>query len=144
MVADYQLSRENISGLRRIMNSALTPKVLIIDDACVSIRILNETLKSDCHVSFATTGEKGIAMAVANHPDLILLDVLMPEMDGFEVCKKLKADSRTSNIPIVFITVQCQPAAEKKGYALGAVDYISKPFKRDLVKEKIKTLLNLN
>jgi diguanylate cyclase (GGDEF)-like protein len=126
------------------MNETAKHKILIIDDAPANIKILGEVLKSDYKIVFATDGRKGIEMATAdNPPDLILLDVVMPGMDGYEVCSRLKADMGTKNIPVIFITGKGEVEDETKGFELGAVDYITKPFSTTITKARVRTHMEL-
>lgn len=118
-------------------------KILIVDDSPENIRVLRQALKPDYKVSFATTGE-GALKLVSDYPyDLILLDIIMPGMDGYEMCRKLKADKKTKNIPVIFITSITEVKAETKGLELGAVDYITKPFSMPIVKARVRTHLEL-
>lgn len=116
--------------------------ILIVDDTPSNIDVLKELL-SDYKRSFALDGKKALERIRSNPPDLVLLDVMMPEMDGFEVCKRLKADDSTRDIPIIFITALDDPDSEVKGLELGAVDYISKPFQPAIVKSRVQTHLTL-
>ena len=103
--------------------------ILVVDDAKENINILGELLKEDYNVRAAINGEKALVIAASeNKPDLILLDVVMPGMDGHEVCKRLKADITTKDIPIIFITGKSDEKDELKGFEIGAVDYVTKPF----------------
>lgn len=111
--------------------------VLIIDDETANIKILSDHLKNDVKVIFATGGEEGISLAHQNHPDLVLLDIMMPEMDGYEVCKRLKANPKTKTIPIIFVTAMDHEEDQAAGLELGAVDYITKPFNPDIIKAKV-------
>ena len=125
------------------MNAQTKHNVLIVDDMPVNIKILGETLRSDYEVSIATTGEKALEIAFSqNQPDLILLDIIMPGLDGYEVCRRIMADQRTRNIPIIFITAKGDVEDETKGFELGAVDYISKPFSLPIVKARVKTWIH--
>jgi len=104
------------------------PCILLIDDDYLDTMFLSDTLEEDYEVICASDGEAALTSAGRHMPDLILLDVMMPGIDGFEVCRRLKADNRTKEIPVIFITGLSEAAAETKGLRMGAVDYISKPF----------------
>ncbi len=118
--------------------------ILIVDDVPANIRVLGESLKSEYKIRLATNGAKALEIAGGiNPPDLILLDILMPGMDGYEVCKKLKADSTTTHIPVIFITAMDQEEDETRGLDLGAVDYIIKPFSLPITKARVRTHLEL-
>lgn len=119
-------------------------KVLIIDDMPENIQTLMETLKQDYKIVAAINGQKGLQLAASNPPpDIILLDVMMPGLDGYQVCTKLKEDRHTKDIPVIFITAMSDEDDEQKGLNLGAVDYITKPFRPGLVKSRIKNHLEL-
>jgi two-component system sensor histidine kinase/response regulator len=118
-------------------------KVLVVDDTEANIDILVETLGSDYDVSVAMDGETAIESVADEKPDLILLDIMMPDMDGYEVCMKLKSNHRTSNIPIIFVTAKDQVEDESKGFELGCVDYITKPVSPSIVLARVKTQLAL-
>jgi phosphoserine phosphatase RsbU/P len=118
--------------------------VLVVDDAPANIQIVNSILKDMYKIRIATDGEKGLALAKgAPPPDLILLDVMMPGMDGYEVCTRLKADSATADIPVIFLTGQTEIEDETRGFGVGAVDYIHKPFSPAVVKARVQTHLVL-
>ena len=118
--------------------------ILVVDDAKENINILGELLKEDYNVRAAINGEKALVIAASeNKPDLILLDVVMPGMDGHEVCKRLKADITTKDIPIIFITGKSDEKDELTGFEIGAVDYVTKPFNPVVVKARVKTHLDL-
>ncbi len=102
--------------------------ILIIDDAVEVIKTLSALLRSDYRVYFATDGDAGLKLAKQKKPDLILLDVMMEPMDGYEVCRRLKSDPDTSDIPVIFVTAAADTEDEKKGFEIGAADYIRKPF----------------
>jgi diguanylate cyclase (GGDEF)-like protein len=119
-------------------------KVLIVDDMPINIQVLAGALKADYHVKVATSGEKAIQIAFSEDaPDLILLDIMMPEMDGYEVLRRLKESDRTQNIPVIFVTAKGEVEDEQKGLELGAVDYIAKPFHPSIVQARVKTQMNL-
>ncbi len=118
--------------------------VLIIDDTPENLRILGELLESDGHeVRVATSGPHGLEIAKASPVDLVLLDIMMPEMDGYEVCRNLKKAKATKHIPVIFLTALDSSEDEAKGLKLGAVDFITKPFKIELVRARIGNHLAL-
>ncbi len=120
------------------------PKILIVDDTPENIQILMGTLKDQYTIVAAINGEKALKMAVAEpRPDLILLDIMMPGMDGYEVCRRLKADEQARDIPIIFVTAKVEVEDETLGFELGAVDYITKPFSIPVVKARVKAHLDL-
>ncbi|MBF0302751.1 MAG: response regulator [Desulfamplus sp.] len=118
-------------------------RVLVVDDSPSNIRILNEILKDEYTVMVATDGEKAISIVKRYIPDIILLDIMMPGMNGYEVCQHLKDNSDTSDIPIIFITFKNEIEDEEKGFQAGAVDYISRPLSPSIVKARIKNHLML-
>ncbi len=118
--------------------------VLVVDDAPANIQIVNSILKDIYKVRIATNGAKALELAkVAPMPDLVLLDVMMPEMDGYEVCTRLKADRETADMPVIFLTGQTEIEDETRGFSVGAVDYIHKPFSPAVVKARVQTHLVL-
>ena len=120
------------------------PRVLIVDDTPENIHILMGILKDQNTVLVAINGEKALKIAAMDpSPDLILLDIMMPDMDGYEVCTKLKANPRTANIPVLFVTALTSDENEAKGLELGALDYITKPFNPALIKARVKNHLEL-
>lgn len=123
----------------------LKPRILVIDDEPQNIHLLLETLGPDYAVAAATSGERGLHLARSEEarPDLILLDVLMPELNGYEVFERLRDDVRTKEIPVIFITALSEGHSEARGLTLGAVDYIAKPFEPGLVKLRIRNQLEL-
>jgi len=118
--------------------------ILLVDDAPANIQVAREILKDTYKTRVATGGAKALELVkVAPTPDLILLDVMMPEMDGYEVCARLKADPVTREIPVIFLTAMTEAADETKGFDVGAVDYIHKPFSPAVVMARVQTHLNL-
>jgi phosphoserine phosphatase RsbU/P len=118
--------------------------VLVVDDAPANIQIVNSILKDTYKIRIATNGAKALHLASATPPpDLILLDVMMPEMDGYEVCTRLKAAPDTRDIPVIFLTGQTEIEDETKGFEVGAVDYIHKPFSPAVMKARVNTHLVL-
>lgn len=119
--------------------------ILIVDDTPENIDILTDTLHEIYKIKAALNGKKALEIAQkVPHPDMILLDVMMPEMDGYEVCQILKDNPITANIPVIFITAMNDEASEETGLNLGAVDYISKPISPSITKSRIKTHLALS
>ena len=119
-------------------------KVLIVDDEPENIQLLMEALKHEYIITAAKTGEKALKLAGSNQPDIILLDIMMPGMDGYEVCRGLKANDQTRDIPVIFVTALNTTQDEVKGLECGAVDYISKPFKPAIVRARLKNHLELH
>jgi diguanylate cyclase (GGDEF)-like protein len=119
------------------------PKLVVVDDQPINIQVMYRCFAGDYQVFMATNGEQALALCKSNPPDLILLDVVMPGLDGFEVCKQLKADETTHHIPVIFVTSHTDPAQETHGLTLGAVDFIAKPVNPDVVRARVKTHLTL-
>jgi serine phosphatase RsbU (regulator of sigma subunit) len=118
--------------------------VLVVDDAPANIRVVNEILHDTYKVRIATNGAKALELATTTPaPDLILLDVVMPGMDGYEVCTRLKADGSTRDIPVIFLTGQTEATDETRGFDVGAVDYIHKPFSPSVVAARVQTHIAL-
>lgn len=117
--------------------------ILIIDDAKENIIVLSRLLKSQGNVMFAQSGEEGLRLALQSVPELILLDISMPGLDGFEVLMHLKQEQATADIPVIFITGIPDSDTEEKGLTLGAVDYITKPFAPAVVKARVRHQLKL-
>jgi sigma-B regulation protein RsbU (phosphoserine phosphatase) len=118
--------------------------LLLVDDAPANIQIANSILKDSYKIRIATNGAKALELAsVTPLPDLILLDVMMPEMDGYEVCTRLKMSAETRDIPVIFLTGQTEIEDETKGFEVGAVDYIHKPLSPAIVKARVQTHLVL-
>jgi putative two-component system response regulator len=118
--------------------------ILVVDDAPQNLSLMDDLLSDDYLVKVAPSGVRALKIAHGSpQPDLILLDIMMPEMDGYEVCRQLKADTQTQDIPVIFLTAKTQLADEHQGFALGAVDYIIKPISPAIVLARIKTHLAL-
>ncbi|OGU11260.1 MAG: hypothetical protein A2075_13415 [Geobacteraceae bacterium GWC2_58_44] len=117
-------------------------KILIVDDTPENIKVLMAILGSDYLIIAARDGAKALALANTDPlPDLILLDIRMPGMDGYEVCQRLKANQKTRGIPVIFITTMAAEEDERKARRLGAADYITKPYSPGLVKASIRAQL---
>jgi putative two-component system response regulator len=118
--------------------------ILVVDDTPGNLDVLSGVLRPEYKVKIALNGERALKIANGDaKPDMILLDIMMPEMDGYEVCSQLKANPATSRIPVIFITAKNDEEDEKKGLDLGAVDYITKPINPSLVKARVRTQLAL-
>ncbi len=119
------------------------PLILIVDDNATNIDLLVNTLKAEHRLGIAKNGPKALEIAARQQPDLVLLDIMMPEMDGYEVCRRLKADPQTAAVPVIFITALSETGDKTRGFALGAVDYITKPFQAAEVMARVRTHLSL-
>ena len=117
--------------------------VLIVDDAPDNINLLHEVLRSDYEIRVAKSGRKALEIARSMRVDIILLDVMMPEMDGFETCRRLKRDPATSDIPVIFVTARGEDEDEFTGFDCGGADYIAKPIRESVVRARVKTHLDL-
>ncbi len=124
-------------------NKTSPPLILIVDDAPTNIQVLAETLRADYRVKVATSGQVALDIVVRDKPDLILLDVMMAGMDGYEVCRQLKANPGTREIPVIFVTARSSTQDEEHGLGLGAVDYISKPFHPAIVRARVRNHIDL-
>ena len=126
------------------LNKQKKPIVFIVDDVPKNLQVLGNTLRNrDYNISVATSGEQALSMMDKILPDLILLDVVMPGIDGFQVCKKLKNSEKTKDIPIIFLTAKTQTEDIVKGFELGAVDYVTKPFNKEELLARVHTQLAL-
>jgi adenylate cyclase len=124
--------------------AAERPSVLIVDDAPANVQLLGEVLGPHYRTRGATNGERALRMALSDDPpDLILLDVMMPDMSGHEVCARLKADPRSASIPVIFVTAMTEEDDETRGLGLGAVDYITKPISAPIVLARVQAHLTL-
>ncbi|GAA61893.1 cyclic di-GMP phosphodiesterase response regulator RpfG [Pseudoalteromonas sp. BSi20652] len=119
------------------------PRVLIVDDEPANLKVMREVLGNQYRMSFAKSGDAALALLEKDLPQLILLDIMMPDMNGFEVCQLVKSNPRTSHIPIIFVTALGDESDEFKGFELGAVDYITKPISPAIVRARVKTHLSL-
>ena len=117
--------------------------ILIVDDEPNNLQVLKEILQLNYTLIFAKNGERAIQLAKEQQPDLILLDIMMPEMDGYQVCETLKSLPETKNIPVIFVTAMSDIEDESQGFRVGAVDYITKPVSPAIVRARVKTHLSL-
>lgn len=124
-------------------NLSKRPTVMIVDDTPANLLLLNDFLKNDYRVKLASSGSKALQLAAAAPPDIVLLDIMMPEMDGYEVCRQLKSDPATSQVPVIFLTAKSETEDEERGFAAGAVDFIHKPISLPIVAARVKTHLQI-
>lgn len=117
--------------------------ILAVDDTPANIDVVKGVLSDDYIIQAAVNGSIALKIIEKKKPDLVLLDIMMPEIDGYEVCRRIKADEETRNIPVIFLTAKAEVEDEAKGLALGAVDYITKPISPPILKERVKTHLAL-
>jgi len=135
---------EKINKENKVANSLSKQTILVVDDTPENIDILGGILGRDYKIKFAINGEKALKIARAkNPPDLILLDIMMPGIDGYEVCRQLKQHDGTNKIPVIFVTAMNEVKDEEKGFKIGGVDYITKPISAPIVRERVKTHLAL-
>ena len=134
------MEQHNTNVVENVSNS----KVLVVDDNTANIDVMLTFLEMEGYeISIATSGEMALHVARHDQPDLILLDVMMPNMDGFETCRILKGDPKTEPIPIIFVTAKKETADIVQGFQSGGVDYISKPYRQEEVLSMVKTHLQL-
>ena len=125
------------------LQQSTRPKLLLVDDVRANLLLLKKLLGQEYDCAMATDGVSALEYALNDPPDLILLDILMPEMDGFEVCRRLKQHPQTAHIPVIFLTHLNEEEDEKKGLEAGAIDYIAKPFRLQIVKARVRNHLEL-
>ncbi len=124
------------------MNEPIT--VLVVDDTPENLDLMKAILSPHYKVKVAINGEAALKLAAASPPDIILLDVMMPGIDGYEVCRRLKADPAKATLPVVLVTALSETSDEGRGFAAGAVDYISKPVSGPVVLARVQTHLALS
>lgn len=121
------------------------PTILVVDDTPDNLDLMGDLLMDDYKVKVANSGKKALdIIQTGQPPDLILLDIMMPEMDGYDVCTVLKSNEETKNIPVIFLTAKTNIIDEQKGFEIGAVDYITKPISPAIVMARVKTHLDLH
>ncbi|BBK37113.1 hypothetical protein STAQ_21910 [Allostella sp. ATCC 35155] len=119
------------------------PTVLIVDDVSVNLALMSAILENDCRTICSDDSAQVLSLALEHQPDLILLDIMMPGMNGFEVCERLKANPSTSRIPVIFLTSLTEEEDEERGLSLGAIDYITKPFSVPVVRARVRNHLEM-
>lgn len=125
------------------MTTDFSITILVVDDEATNLNVLRQILKQHYRLLFAKSPEDALELADAERPDLILLDVMMPEMNGYQVCEKLKHNVRTQHIPVIFVSALSDAAEEAQGFAVGGVDYITKPVSGAIVRARVATHLSL-
>jgi diguanylate cyclase (GGDEF)-like protein len=136
-------SRESGPQELRAGDPVARPQLLIVDDQPLNVRLLHQIFQADYDVFVAMGGEDALKFCRTHLPDLVLLDVLMPGLDGYEVCRRLKRDPRTREIPVVFVTSQSDSAEEEDGLAAGAADFIAKSASAKIMRARVNTLITL-
>lgn len=127
-----------------LMTNFMGMKILVVDDTPTNIDVLRHIfIDEGFEISIAMNGETALTLVEKSRPDLILLDVMMPGMDGFEICERLKANSRTRDIPVIFVTAKTEVEDIVRGFQVGSVDYITKPFKSEEVLSRVQTHLKI-
>ena len=119
------------------------PRLLLVDDEPTNLQVLRHVLQADYRLLFATDGARALQVAREQRPDLVLLDIMMPNMDGYAVCCALKADAATASIPVIFITALNDSQDETAGFDVGGVDYLTKPVSPPVVRARVRTHLSL-
>ncbi len=119
------------------------PRVLVVDDEPANLKVMRQILQDQYRLTFARSGQEALVRLEQDSVDLILLDIMMPEMTGFDVCKRLKEKPETASVPVIFVTALRDSIDEEKGFALGGVDYIVKPVIPSIVRARVKTHLSL-
>lgn len=119
------------------------PRLLLVDDEPTNLQVLRHVLQADYRLLFATDGARALQVAREQRPDLVLLDIMMPNMDGYAVCRALKADAATASIPVIFITALTDSQDETAGFDVGGVDYLTKPVSPPVVRARVRTHLSL-
>ncbi|HEY9297897.1 MAG TPA: response regulator, partial [Phormidium sp.] len=136
------LPSDNRFNQRKIDNAKT--KILVVDDQPSNLRFLSDVLNKEGYsVKRAISGELALNFAIASPPDLILLDIMMPEMNGYEVCRRLKANPQTKDIPVIFLSVLDQVYEKVKAFRVGGIDYITKPFQVEEVLARIENQLTI-
>ena len=123
----------------------MASRILVVEDTPANIQVLSSTLKEKGYqISVATNGRQALEVVARLRPDLILLDVMMPEMDGFETCRRLKESAATKDIPVIFLTARTETADIVQGFEVGAVDYVAKPFNSHELLARVNTHLTMD
>ena len=119
------------------------PRILVVDDAPENLMVMESVLSKDYSLNMFDDSGKALEYAFANPPDLILLDVMMPEIDGFEICRRLKAKPELADVPVIFITAKTDIEDEERGFSVGASDFIHKPISAPIVAARVRTHIKI-
>ena len=119
------------------------PRILVVDDAPENLMVMESILSKDYSLKLFNDSSEALEYAFANPPDLILLDIMMPKIDGFEMCRRLKANAKLADVPVIFITSQTDVADEERGFSVGASDFIHKPISAPIVTARVKTHIKI-
>jgi putative two-component system response regulator len=119
------------------------PRILVVDDAPENLMIMESILSKDYSLKLFNDSSAALEYAFANPPDLILLDIMMPKIDGFEICRRLKANTKLSDVPVIFITSKSDIRDEELGFSVGASDFIHKPISAPIVTARVKTHIKI-
>src|SRR3990167_2850537 len=132
------MQRETFPDVPSDWRDRQNPTVLVVDDTPDNLALMSELLGEHYRVKVASSGERALKAVQSDPvPDLVLLDIMMPGMDGYEVCRQLKASAATRDIPVIFLTARADTEDERKGFELGAVDYITKPVSPPIVQARL-------
>lgn len=126
-----------------LLQPGVQQTLLVVDDEATNLSVMRQILKDNYRLVFAKNGDKALELAREEQPDLILLDVMMPDTSGYDVCAQLKQDKTTAEIPVIFVTALTETADEARGFAVGGVDYITKPVSAPIVRARVATHLSL-
>jgi PleD family two-component response regulator len=127
----------------KMEESAVRPTILVVDDAAENLMIMESILATDYSLKLFKESSEALEYAFANPPDLILLDIMMPNIDGFETCRRLKANPKLADIPVIFITSKNEDEYEERGFSVGASDFIHKPINAPILIARVKTHLKI-
>src|ERR1039457_6795433 len=119
------------------------PRILVVDDAPENLMVMESILSNDYSLKLFNDSSEALEYAFANPPDLILLDVMMPKIDGFEICRRLKANPKLSDVPVIFITSKTDIEDEEQGFSVGASDFIHKPISASILTARVKTHIKI-
>lgn len=132
-----------MDAIKETSDHPALPTVMVVDDADENLMIMKSILAKECSLKLFNQARDALDYAYANPPDLILLDIMMPDIDGFEVCRRLKADPKLVDIPVIFITAKNEDEYEEQGFSIGASDFIHKPINAPILLARVRTHLKI-